>query len=74
MNGQSFVLRRKESPFTYLFFDSNEVTKNKVENLEKRLKKDIFAESRNVMNQSNIIIHDECELQTVLAVFKVLYS
>lgn len=65
INGKSFVLRKKEEPFKNLFYNESIVTKSKVENMEKRLKKDVLLECRIPENRGNILIHDEEELHSV---------
>lgn len=65
INGKSFVLRKKEEPFKNLFHNESVVTRNKVENMEKRLKKDVLIECRIPENRGNIVIHDEEELHSV---------
>lgn len=74
INGKSFVLRKKEEPFKNLFHNESVVTRNKVENMEKRLKKDVLIECRIPDNRGNILIHDEEELHSVSIVAVILKS
>ena len=65
INGDSFVLRKRDEPFKNLFYNESVVTKSKVENMEKRLKKDVLIECRVPGNSGNIVVHDEEELHMV---------
>ena len=65
INGDSFVLRKKEEPFKNLFNNESVVTKSKVENMEKRLKKDVLIECHIPANRGNIVVHSEEELHLV---------
>lgn len=64
INGQSFVLRHKNEPFKNLFTDESFITRNRVENMEKSLKKDVAREAHQDAG-SNILVHDEESLQHV---------
>ena len=64
INGQSFVLRHKNEPFKNLFTDEAFITRNRVENMEKSLKKDVTREAHQDAG-SNILAHDEESLQHV---------
>lgn len=66
INGQSFVLRHKSEPFKNLFGDETFITRNRVENMEKSLKKDVTREAH-MDAGSNIIVHDEESLQHVIS-------
>lgn len=64
INGQSFVLRHKSEPFKNLFGDEALITCNRVENMEKSLKRDVTREAH-LDAGSNIMVHDEETLQHV---------
>lgn len=59
INGTSYVLRKAEDPFQNLFNDEQIITKSKVENMEKQLKKDVMNECRVVENGCNIVVQRE---------------
>ena len=74
INGDSFVLRKKEDPFKNLFNNESVVTKSKVENMEKRLKKDVLIECRIPANRGNIVVHSEEELHLVSFISFILFQ
>ena len=74
INGNSFVLRHANEPFTNLFSDETLITRNRVENTEKSLKRDVMIETRRGASGGNIIIHDEEALRCVSVYSCVLSS
>lgn len=76
INGKSFVLRKKDDPFKNLFSNEGVITKSKVENMEKRLKKDVLMECHLSNNHNNILVHDEVNLHSVIihCAFNVAFS
>ena len=66
INGVSYVLRKGDEPFQNLFNDESVITKSKVENMEKRLKKDVMNECRVVGNGCNIVVQNEETLHNVV--------
>ena len=59
------MLRHANEPFKNLFSDETLITRNRVENTEKSLKRDVMNETRRGTSGGNIIIHDEEALQCV---------
>ena len=66
INGLSYVLRKADVPFQNLFNDESVITKSKVENMEKRLKKDVMNACRVVSNGCNIVVQNEETLRNVV--------
>ena len=64
INGQSFVLRHNNEQLKKMFTDDAFNTRNRVENMEKSLKKDVTREAHQDAG-SNILAHDEESLQHV---------
>lgn len=73
INGTSYVLRKADDPFQNLFNDEQIITKSKVENMEKRLKKDVMNECRVVENGCNIVVQREETIHNVRPVIMNSY-
>mgnify|MGYP001660196586 CR=1 FL=1 len=82
INGQPFVLRKEDDPYHNLFSTESVVTRysvlvliwlnrNKVENMEKRMKKDLMNELRMVENGGNIVVNDEVAVHRVKLLEKI---